>query len=138
MKKITLALVVLVLALSLAACSQAPDTDALWADAAYTEDITLGEGAKTVTVTVTAGEKSVVITVKTDEAILGSALMAHGLIDGEAGQFGLYIKKVNGITADYDVDRSYWGLYKGGEYVMTGIDMTEFADGECYELVYEK
>ena len=138
MKKIIAALLALVLALALVACAKAPDADALWENAIYTEDTELGEGAKTVMVTVTAGEKSVIFTIKTDEAILGDALMAHGLVEGEAGQFGLYVKKVNGITADYDVDRSYWGFYKGGDYMMTGVDMTEFADGECYELVYTK
>ena len=138
MKKIVAALFVLVLALSLFACAKTPDADSLWANAIYTEDVTLGEGAKTVAVTVKAGEKSVVFTIKTDDAILGDALVAHGLVEGEMGQFGLYVKKVNGITADYDVDQSYWGFYKGGDYMMTGVDMTEFADGECYELVYTK
>ena len=138
MKKIIAVLLALVLALALVACAKAPDADTLWKNAIYTEDAELGEGAKTVMVTVTAGEKSVIFTIKTDEAILGDALMAHGLVEGEAGQFGLYVKKVNGITADYDVDQSYWGFYKGGDYMMTGVDMTEFADGECYELVYTK
>ena len=47
-------------------------------------------------------------------------------------------KKVNGILADYDVDKTYWGLYKNGEYLMTGVDTTEIADGEHYELVKTK
>ena len=64
--------------------------------------------------------------------------MEHSLLEGDEGPYGLYVKKVNGITADYDVDQSYWGFYKNGEYMMTGIDMTEFADGEHYELVYTK
>ena len=44
----------------------------------------------------------------------------------------------SGITADYDVDQSYWGFYKGGEYMMTGVDSTVIADGDAYELVYSK
>ena len=119
-------------------CAKPTDTDLLWENALYTEDTELGEGAKTVQVEVKAGEKSVVFTVKTDEAILGDALIAHGLIEGDEGAYGLYIKKVNGITADYDIDGSYWGFYKNGEYMMTGVDGTEFADGEHYELVYTK
>ena len=138
MKKIIASVLLVALCLTLAACGAYTDSDVLWEDAHYTEDTELGDGAKTVMVTVTAGEKSVIFTIKTDEAILGDALMAHGLVEGEAGQFGLYVKKVNGITADYDVDQSYWGFYKGGDYMMTGVDMTEFADGECYELVYTK
>lgn len=124
--------------ISLVSCSETVEGDSLWNDAIYTEDTVLGEGAKTVAVEVKAGEKSVVFTIKTDEAILGDALAAHGLVEGEEGPYGLYVKKVNGILADYDVDASYWGFYKNGEYMMTGIDVTEFTDGEHYELVYTK
>ena len=138
MKKIIASVLLLALCLALAACGSNTDTDLLWENARYTEDTTLGEGAKTVTLKVEAGERSVTFTVKTDENILGDALFALGLVEGEEGQYGLYVKKVNGITADYDVDGHYWGFYKNGEYMMTGIDMTEFADGECFELVREK
>ena len=138
MKKTVSLILVFVIAIALIACGRQTDTDALWENALYTEDTELGEGEKTVNVKVEVGERAVIFTVKTDAEMLGDALMAHGLIDGEEGQYGLYVKKVNGITADYDVDGHYWGFYKGGEYMMTGIDMTEFADGESYELVYAK
>ena len=132
---LTMALLMLV---SLAACSKPTDTDLIWKDALYTSDTELGEGAKTVKVEVKAGEKSVVFTIKTDKAVLGDALLEHGLIEGDQGPYGLYIKKVNGITADYDVDKHYWGFYKNGEYMMTGVDGTEFADNDSYELVYSE
>ena len=110
----------------------------VWEDAIYTEDTQLGIGEKTVTVKVEAGNKSVIFTIKTDAQVLGDALAEHNLVDGEMGDFGLYIKKVNGMTADYDKDRTYWGFYKNGEYMLTGIDGTYFEDGECYELVLSK
>lgn len=110
----------------------------LWADAVYTENTTFGEGALTVTVEVKAEDKSIDLTIKTDKTILGDALMEHGLVEGDEGQFGLYIKKVNGITADFDVDQSYWAFYKNGEMMMTGVDGAEIKDGEHYELVYTK
>lgn len=142
MKRLSNSILVLTLALvmilGLVACSEPTDTDLLWENATYTSDTTLGDGSKTVTVEVKAGEKSVVFTIKTDETVLGAALIAHGLVEGEESAYGLYVKKVNGITADYDVDQSYWGFYKGGEYMMTGVDGTEFADGDGYELVYTK
>ena len=137
-KRILTVTMAILMLLCLVSCAKPTDSDTLWENALYTEDTELGEGAKTVQVEVKAGEKSVTFTVKTDEAILGDALIAHGLVEGDEGAYGLYIKKVNGITADYDVDKSYWGFYKNGEYMMTGIDMTEFADGECFELVREK
>ena len=110
----------------------------LWTNATYTSDQTFGNGSKTVKVDVKAGEYSVTLTINTDRDILGDALLDHNLVEGENGQYGLYIKKVNGITADYDIDASYWGFYKGGEYMMTGVDQTSISGGEHYELVYTK
>ena len=49
-----------------------------------------------------------------------------------------YVKKVNGITADYDVDQSYWGFYIDGEYAMTGVDGTSIEEGRIYRLAYEQ
>lgn len=121
-----------------AAESGASEGADLWANATYLEDTTFGEGAKTVTVKVIVEDKSVTFTVKSDAEMLGDALLAHGLIAGEESAYGLYVKVVNGITADYDIDQSYWGFSKGGEEMMTGVDGTKFADGEAYELTYTK
>lgn len=153
----TLALILaLLLSLCLFACknepAETPDTDGsnaatdggaiapegLWADATYLEDTTFGEGAKTVTVKVIAEDNSVTFTIKTDAKTLGEALIEHGLIAGDMGDYGLYIKYVNGIRADYDLDKRYWNFTKNGEYMMTGADMTEIADGEAYEFTYAK
>ena len=112
--------------------------EGLWKDATYLEDTEFGEGAKTVTVKVIAEDKSVTFTIKTDAKTLGEALLAHGLIAGDMGDYGLYIKFVNGIRADYDLDQRYWNFTKNGEYMMTGADMTDIADGECYEFTYAK
>ncbi len=120
----------------LASCKN--EGEDLWASAAYTEDKEFGEGKTTVTVEVKAGEKSVSFIIHTDKTILGDALIEHGLIAGDEGPYGLYIKKVNGITADYDVDQTYWAFYKGGEYMTSGVDTTEIEDGAHYELVREK
>lgn len=69
---------------------------------------------------------------------LRQALEAEGLIAGDESEFGLYVKVVNGITADYDVDGSWWGLYKDGEMLMTGVDSTPIADGDHFEFIYSK
>lgn len=157
MKTKLLALIMCALLLfSLVACAaneaETPDTTAnsetttdsettlegIWADATYTEDKTFGEGAKTVKVEVKAEDASVTFTIHTDAETLGDALLAHELVEGEAGAYGLYIKKVNGMLADYDVDQTYWLLTKNGEYIMTGADTTVIADGEHYELTRTK
>ena len=131
-------LVVVALLLCLASCGGAVDKSGLWEQATYLKDTELGKGAISVAVEVKAGEQSITFTIHTDKEILGEALLEHRLIAGEESQYGLYIKQVNGITADYDVDQSYWGFFKNGEYMMSGVDSTVIADGEHYELVYTK
>ena len=110
----------------------------MWANATYLSDKEFGEGNKKVEVEVEANGQSVTFTINTDADTLGAALLEHNLIAGEEGQFGLYVKTVNGMLADYDVDKSYWGFYQNGEYLMTGVDTTAIVGGEHFEIVYSK
>lgn len=137
LRKLT-SVAIAVIVICLASCGKVQPTEETWKNAMYTENTEIGEGKITVTVEVKAGDKSVEITVHTDKKILGDALIEHGLVAGESSQYGLYVKTVNGIFADYDKDGYYWGLYKDGAYAMTGIDGTEISDGEHYELVRTK
>ena len=130
-------LLALVLLFGLVACHTAPK-EGLWESATYRKDTTLGKGGTTLVVEVAAGDEVITFTVMTDKETVGAALLENGLIAGKEGDFGLYIKVVNGITADYDVDKSYWGFYSNGEYMMTGVDGTAIEGGETFELVYEK
>lgn len=128
----------LVTVMLFAACNtNKVDAEGRWADAVYLNDTEFGEGSKTVKVTVKAGDDEVIFTIHTDKTYLGDALLEHELIDGDQGEFGLYVKKVNGILADYDIDKTYWGFYKNGEMMMVGVSSAEIADGESYELVLE-
>ncbi len=77
-------------------------------------------------------------TIHTDEKIVGDALQKVGLISGEAGEFGLYVKTVNGITADFDKDGSYWSFYIDNGYAMTGVDKTEIVPGARYSFKVER
>ncbi len=135
MKKLGLLLLTFVLLVS---CKEEVQVDLIWESATYIEDTTLGEGEKKIEVEVKAGERSVVFTILTDAENLADALKEHSLIEGEDSTYGIYIKKVNNILADYDVDGYYWSLTKDGEYLLTGADATEIADGEHYELVRTK
>ena len=131
-------LLVCSLVFAFASCKDAgADTD-VWENAKYSSQTELGEGEKTLVVEVTADEKTVTFTVNTDCTTVGEALLECGLIAGEEGQYGLYVKEVNGIVADYDVDGYYWGFYKGGEFMLTGVDGTAIVGGESFELVREK
>ena len=69
---------------------------------------------------------------------MGDALSQLGLIEGEEGQYGLYVKSVNGIEADYDKDGVYWAFYIDGEYALTSVDATEVTDGAVYAFRVEK
>lgn len=119
------------------ACTQVEKTGA-WESAIHLSDKTFGNGAKTVTVEVVAEEQTVTFTIKTDKDTVGAALTEHGLLEGEMGDFGLYVKRVNGIEADYDKDQTYWAFYVDGEYALTGVDSTEITEGVTYRLAKQK
>ena len=131
---ILLALVFLVCVVS---CNSV-DKTGVWENATYRKDMEFGNGAKAVVVEVKAEDQLVTFTVNTDKDTVGDALLEHGLIDGEEGAYGLYVKVVNGMTADYDVDQSYWAFYIDGEFAMTGVDQTEITEGATYQLEYTK
>ena len=136
-KSTAAAALVLVLAVCLVACNTVGGAD-VWENATYREDTQLGSGSKTVTVEVKVQEHLVTLTVKTDKETVGAALLEHGLIAGEESQYGLYVKVVNGITADYDTDQTYWAFYINGEYATAGVDSTDITEGATYQLAYTK
>lgn len=96
----------------------------------------LGEGSKVfyfVAVDLEGNESKYEI--HSDATFVGEALIEHSLIDGDDGEYGLYVKTVNGITLDWDKDAKYWSFLVGGDYAMTGCDMTEIEDGVTYTFL---
>lgn len=69
---------------------------------------------------------------------VGEALVAEGLVEGHETEYGLYVDTVNGITADWDADQTYWAFYINGEYATTGIDATEIVADTTYGLTLTK
>ena len=99
----------------------------------------LGEGKTQFNFTVVDKDgKETVFDIHTDKTTVGDALLELGLIEGEEGAYGLFVKQVNGIIADYDVDKTYWAFYVNGEYGMTGVDATDIEAGANYTLKVEK
>ncbi len=99
----------------------------------------LGEGAVEFPLEIVDGEgKSTNVTVKTDKVTVGEALLDVKLIAGDDEQYGLYIKCVNGIFADYNKTGTYWAFYVDGEYSMNGVDTTDIVEGAKYSLRAEK
>ena len=129
-------LLVIVTILALVACAKV-SAEGKWENATYLSDKSFGKGAITIALEVKVEEQSVTFTVHTDKENLADALLEHGLIEGEMSTYGLYVKKVNGITADYDVDSSWWNLQKDGVDTL-GASSVTIADGEHYEFVYQK
>ncbi|MBQ6832811.1 MAG: DUF4430 domain-containing protein [Lachnospiraceae bacterium] len=72
--------------------------------------------------------------IHTDAETVGEALIALELIDGDEGPYGLYVKSVNGIQADYDKDKVYWAFYVNGEYGTTGVELTEIVEEDVYSF----
>lgn len=136
MKKTVSVALLFICIFSLVACGNSVDKTGLWENATYLQDTELGEGAKTVTVEVKVEEQTVTFTINTDKKTVGEALIENKLIEGDQGAFGIYIKKVNGITADYDIDQSYWAFYINGEMAMTGVDLTDIDENAIYRLEY--
>lgn len=130
--------IVLVAAMALfaAGCSKTHDNPR---PLLYGEDCALGEGATQFELTVADAEgNEIVFDISTDQPTVGAALQELELIEGEEGDYGLYIKSVNGLIADYDTTGTYWAFYVNGEYAMTGADVTPIEDGTAYALRVEK
>lgn len=136
MKKIAISLLTLIMLFSLVSCFGGGTNE--WETVCYSNDTTVGTGAKTAVVEVVTDGKTVTLTVKTDEEMLGAALLKEKIIAGEDGDYGLYIKAVNGTVADYDADQTYWAFYVDGEYAMSGVDSTPIEEGKIYRLAKEK
>lgn len=75
--------------------------------------------------------------IHTDKETVGEALSELGLIDGEEGEYGLYVKTVNGVTVDYDTDGKYWAFYVNGEYAATSVDTTPITADASYSFKVE-
>lgn len=102
-----------------------------------TDGAEYGEGAKTFTFELDYQLRHVSVTIHTDAETVGEALSALNIIYGEDGQWGMMVTTINGVTADYNVDQSYWAFYIDGEYAMTGVDSTEITEGSVYTFAVE-
>lgn len=76
----------------------------------------------------------------TDAQYLRQAMEeAEGLeFSGTESEYGMMVETVNGVTADWNVDQSYWSFYVNGEYCNYGIDTQPVVDGDAFQIVYSK
>ena len=97
------------------------------------------EGPKAVTIEVTGKSGEVKsYEVKTDAEYLRQVMEeAEGLtFSGAESEYGLMVDTVNGETADYSADSSYWSFYVNGEYCNYGIETQPVEDGDVFGIVY--
>ena len=100
---------------------------------------TIGTGSKTFAAQIVDLDgNEISFTVKTDKTIVGEALQELGVLKGEEGPYGLYIKAVNGKTLDYEKDGAYWAFYVDGAYATAGVDETDIVETSVYLLKAEK
>lgn len=115
--------------------AEAPETTI----ASQTEIKVMGEGKNKFRLTVSDIDGNTYeFEIFTDKTVVGEALTELGLIKGEEGPYGLYVKEVNGVTADFDKDKTYWAFYADGEYATSGIDKTPIEEGKVYSFRVEK
>lgn len=99
-----------------------------------TDGTQTGNGKSFTVIVVHADGTEKTFTYETQEAYLGPALVEEGLIV-ESNSPGMY-NTVDGETADWNVNQSYWSFYVGEEYAMQGMDDTLIHDGDTFKLVY--
>lgn len=96
-------------------------------------------GSKNITIEVVNKEKdSKKYEIQTDAEYLRQAMEeAPGLtFDGQESEFGMMVETVNGETADYNIDGSYWSFYVNGEYCNYGIDSQPVTDKDEFLIQY--
>lgn len=99
------------------------------------EKTVLGTGATVFDFTVVDKEgTTTAFEIHTDEKVVGKALQGVDLIQGEMGDYGLYVKTVNGVTLDYDADGMYWAFYENDAYAAAGVDVTPITAGVTYSF----
>ena len=95
-------------------------------------------GSKQITINVinSAGETTS-YDVTTDAEYLQGAMDDAGGLSYETDSTDMVIA-VNGETADYNTDHSYWAFYVNGEYCNYGITQQPVADGDTFSIEYTK
>ena len=117
---------------------ETPSGAAQAGDTVWPDNSRIGEGSTEFTLVVVDQDGNEThLEIRTDKETVGEALTELGVIAGEESEYGLYVKTVNGITADYDTDGVYWAFYVDGEYALTGVDATPITAGSGYSLKVE-
>ena len=92
------------------------------------------QGVKDIYVSVVHGDSSVsYFEYSTKAEFLGDVLTEEGLLEGEAGPYGLWVTVMDGEEAD-DSKQEWWGYTVNGAFSMYGVDQQPIMDGDSYEF----
>ena len=126
-KILVMALVVLMTVFSFAACGKADTNSDVNSGSVETKTISI-------TVTVVAKDKTEkVFNIETNKKTLGDALFEEGLVTEAEHKSGFY-SYIDGVRADYTLDKSWWSFSKAGKDVMVGANDLKIADGDKFEI----
>ena len=107
----------------------------------YESGSVIGEGEKHIYVTATDSVNQELIGTfefYTDAENIGDALLEYGFISGDNDAYGLYVKVVNGVKAEYETDGTYWAFYVNGDLATTGVSSTPVEDEMSYMFQIEE
>ena len=94
------------------------------------------EGMKSFTLVVVHGDGSEkTVQLSSAEQFLAPALIAEKIINTEGVETGMYFT-VDGETASWETNKSYWAIYVGEEYANEGLNTLPIQEGAVYKLVY--
>lgn len=92
------------------------------------------EGQKQIVVEVIHGDESTKeFELTTTEEYLGEVLKEQAIVEGEDGDYGLFITAADGEQADAS-NEEWWCLTKDNQMLETSADQTVIEDGAHYEL----
>ncbi len=90
---------------------------------------------KNITVTVIYADKtSKKIEISTNAKFLGEAVFEEGLTNEDEYKEGFYTY-IDGVRADYNLDKCWWGIYKDGEMQNFGMNEIAISDGDKFEII---
>lgn len=94
------------------------------------------DGIKTIEVTVVYKDKTEEKReYETKATTLAQALLENYVVTEEEFKSQFYTV-INGVKADYNVDKSWWTIYEDGEMCQVGMNQLEIEDGDKFEIVY--
>ena len=94
------------------------------------------KGDKDITVTVVYEDKTQKqFEISTDAENLGDALLEKELVTEEEHKTGYY-NTIDGVRADYTLDKAWWCFTQGGEMMMVGANDAPITDGDNFEITH--